>query len=577
MSALLTKKDLREAAVLLDTLDVVLDIDQSSCEKNAAAVSEFAFTGLVKKFPGLCDNIDRSVEEIDAEIKKFERLRDKWKNAKVQGARAVLHATAVAIVGYVFGDIGKAGIAAAVSLVSEGVIALFLRALVAMKKRKKRKAIDEFDPKMVTACEKAKKQKAKDVEKTLTEIAEKEAGAKAPSVMELVATFDTISVLCETLDNEKVAGTDAEREIREKIADWSDVAFRVAILRAPNLCTYVGAPPEAISKEIKNINRILKKTKREMLHNPLTVSATGGILGISLISALFGGPGALVPGAVTLGLMWAAIGATYLYLKALTALYKMTLRGVMDDERVQQIKEICGKHYPEKLRREWVDRHAKDAPPEEGSFPKKAEAHPPLHIATMLEADLDEMETSIERLYLLAEELDAANFKDAAIRDKVIEKWAKQWAKLVTKAPGLCRYLNMSQYGLKVVIDRVEKESELVKKYWKGRNADAAKGAAIAIFARVKGFPPGSEIIAQFALPVVEKLIVLYLKGLWLLHKFMRKQAVPVMLYEAFDLACKTVYPMKTPSEKVILKEEKEYQTRLENGTAAPGLPAVKI
>ena len=149
--------------------------------------------------------------------------------------------------------------------------------------------------------------------------------------------------------------------------------------------------------------------------------------------------------------------------------------------------------------------------------------------------------------------------------------------RLIVKAPGLCRYLGMTQYGLKVVIGRVEKEWKLVQRLLAHRNADAAKAAAIGIFARVKGFPPGSEIIAAFALPVVEKLVKLYLKGLWLLVKLSSKQVVWTVALEALDKACKTVYPLESPAEQVILKEEDSYRRQLEEGTVAPGLPAMRL
>lgn len=758
MVVALTPTDIVEIEASLSTLEAILEDDVVSTPKVAANVSQFSFPTLVKKFPGLCDNIDRSIEEIDEQIRKLESLKKKWASLKLQGARVALHGVALAIVKTIFGDIGKVAIAAAISLVSEVAINLFIRALVSLKKAKKKKVITEFDPKMVKACEKAKKQKSKDIEKTLIEMPdfgkekkesmsyntmskeiremtasisyletleavhshsngkfasivdaqvkeaslsvfkklivmfpgfcrnltaspeaiEKEiqkvktlnetlkkkerkdlvrggvltalsallfgpegmvAGAaiyfityglgrayvkglekyhearlkgaikgrdpemlkackdskrkaksrvkeliekgkksqdrkkeSSLSIKEIDATVSLILAQLESVDTSKIAGTEERTAL-------ASMALKHAIKKAPNLCTYVGESPDVIKEEMRHLDKQIQKVKSQLTRDPNMVGNSIFILGSTLLLAIFGPTtvATLIAGGITLSLLWAIVALAEFYHRMLAALYKMTLKGLLEGSKVEEIKSLCERIAPDKLAREWVQFAVKESEGSTIPVPMQGETQATSDNSTILEADLQEMEQALDQVYILAEELTSPNLKDAGIRDKVVDKFSKQWEKLVRKAPGLCRYLGMTQYGLKIVIDRVQKEYKMMKKYNRGRNVDAAKGAAVAIFARVKGFPPGSEIIMQLGLPLIERLVLLYIKGLLFLQKIMAKRAVPVILYEAFDKACESVYPMKTPDERVILKEEKEYQTRLENGTAAPGLPARKL
>ncbi|RLC76957.1 MAG: hypothetical protein DRJ03_27655, partial [Chloroflexi bacterium] len=508
----------------------------------------------------------------------IQRLKEKWDNAKARGIRGAIHAVAVLLVRRLFGLLPAAGIAAANALINEVVVNLFIKALIALKNMKKRKVIKEFDPKMVKACETAKKQKVRDITKTLEEVSDKQSSVeKDLSLRSIFATFDMLNTLIDTLDNEKIAGTVHATGIETRIAGMSSMAITQAIKKLPGVCKFVDAEAIEIKEEIKRVSKDLDRIRKELVLNPDTISySIGALAGGVLASIFFGAPVAMAVG-LGVAAYWAIIGLGALYVTVLKVLYKLKIRKALNKNKIIKICQQYGKGVSEQKIRKLLEEYLEDNPEVMDQSQPNAPAlnasagYP--NVLAMVESDLEEMTVELDQLYILAEKIADTHNKDASIKDRLVKQTAKLWSKLIVKAPGLCRYTGMTEYGLKKVIARVEKEFAVVKKHWNGRRGDAAKGAAIAIVARVKGFPPGSEIIAQFSLPLIEKLVGLYLKGLYLLQKFFAQRVPPAILYEALVSACEDAYKSKAPDEKVILKEEQSYQKKFENGELFSALP----
>jgi hypothetical protein len=617
-------QDVLEIEASFEAVEALLQLRESddgvkyaeALDVRIAGLSAMALQKAVHKFPGLCPLFEAGPDEIAKRIRQVDYLYGKIldvADVNLQRVRKYFKPIFMMLFGVRLRDVF---VTRAILWALSSMLKNYRMLLKWLLKLAERGVLEGIKPRLMAACDKAQRSPSQIQRELEQEAADApmELGASSTEneLKELHASLDTMIDLMKTMDSPE--GAKYASVLEPRLAAMGETTFVKIMEKLPGICKWVDADVAEIKKEEMRVKRLLKQNTKRLLTEGLT-HGTVVFVGI-LATALFGGAwasvvAALISGPLVFGLY--ALGA--LYVKALVALRLMKARRILNEnkliqacaalkqkqspEKIRKLLEEHGKKYPEFLQ------HGKptQAPAQLGASAETPEVRaayerydtlvalseemgeehaaalePQLREATealtkarkqepvLLEADVAEMEATVEALYLLAEEIEALppEKQAASVHDSFVQKASTLWMRLVTRAPGLCRYLAMSQYGLKVVADRVEREWAYVEDLWKDRNAEAAKGAAIAIYARVKGYPPGSEVIGQFALPFVEKLVKVFLKGLWTLQKWKLKKSLAGVLIQSLDVACKAVYPIDPPDERQILREEDRQRREFE-------------
>jgi hypothetical protein len=379
-------------------------------------------------------------------------------------------------------------------------------------------------------------------------------------VAEMEALVADLHLVTKRMEKIQLEGHVVVAEQEAVVQQASHIWLRL-VRQAPGLCRYLRVSQQNLRKVAASVQRQWQFVQNLWQAGDSDKAKEAGLILLARLKGKELTPEEITIGRAVLPFVEHTVKA---FLKGLWALEKWKMKKSLAGRLADVLDQVCYEEY------------AADIPAERALLREEAQhqrlfqqslnfAKRPLQ-ASDIEADVAEMEATVEALYLLAEEIEALppEKQAASVHDSFVQKASTLWMRLVTRAPGLCRYLAMSQYGLKVVADRVEREWAYVEDLWKNRNAEAAKGAAIAIYARVKGYPPGSEVIGQFALPFVEKLVKVFLKGLWTLQKWKLKKSLAGVLIQSLDVACKAVYPIDPPDERQILREEDRQRREFE-------------